>query len=171
MIFFDCCGLNFNNVLKKLKENNIEIFNLKKKSYKEFEVSVLKKDCNLFLQLLKKNNIKVERKNKTFLSKFIFGIKTNLAIFICFLICTLSFCFFSNFVYKIEVNGLNKISVGQVEEVLNSNGFCVGKPKWCYDFEKIELALLNNIESVSLASVSVFGNTLIINIHEKIDWK
>ena len=168
MIYFDCCGLNFDKFLKELKLKNIKCFEFSKKSQKEFEIAILKQDKNVFLQITKHNNIVAKQKNKTFFSKLCYGIKTNLAVFICFIVCIFSFCFFSNFVYKIEISGLQNISTQQVLQVLSENKIELGHPKWSYNFEQIQLDIKNSLEDVSLVSAAVFGNTLVINIHEKI---
>ena len=53
--------------------------------------------------------------------------------------------------------------------VLQNNGYKEGKFKNNYDLDSIEQVLTKNLNLVSFASAVIKGNTLIVNINEKID--
>ncbi len=162
-------GLNLKKFLKELSKNKIDIAKFDRLDYNLFLIGIKKKDEKLFLKLVKLYHYEIISE-KLPLSKSIFKfIKTNVALFIVGIIA----CFFvlgcSNFVFRIEIYGTSSLSKEEVLNVLNNNGYKVGRLKSKYDLDSVEKVLTQNLELVSFASCVIKGNTLIVNINEKID--
>lgn len=160
-------GLNFKKFLGEIKKANLVILQLRRLEYNQFEIMV--SDEKTFLALCKKfgykvDEIKLSRKETLFRllkRNFVFCL---LAVFIC-----VSLLFSSNFVFKVEIFGLENVEQSVVLDVLNKNGYNIGKLKSRYDLDNIEPLLVANIDKISFATGVIRGSTLIINIHEKID--
>lgn len=162
-------GLNFNKFLTKIRGQNIKILSLKKLDYNIYIIKILKKDTVLFESIVKNYHYKfvILKTSKTIniLSK----IKSNLALFLCAVILIFGVVITNNIVLKIEVYGLETLTPMQIEQVLATNSIEKGKFKNNYNLNQIELLLKNSLDQVSLVSCVVRGNTLLININEKID--
>lgn len=83
------------------------------------------------------------------------------------MVCLLLFT--SNFVFKIEVVGLYAVSEREVLQVLDENGFETGKFKINYNLDSVEKVLTAHLDKISYASAVIKGNTLVVNVDEKID--
>lgn len=150
-----------------LKKNNITILQLTRLDYNQFEIAV--SDPKKFLKICKDFNyqvqeIKLSRKEtilRLFKRNFIFVL---LSIFVC---CSLAI--FSNFVFKVQIFGLENVEESVVLEVLNNNGYKSGKFKSSYDLDSLQSILVKNIDKISFATGIIKGSTLVVNVYEKID--
>ncbi len=160
-------GLNFKKFLSELKKANLVILQLRRLEYNQFEI--MANDEKAFLSLCKKFGYKVDEVKLSRKETFSRLLKRNfvfclLAVFIC-----VSLLFSSNFVFKVEIFGLENVEQSVVLDVLSKNGYNVGKLKSRYDLDNIEPLLVTNIDKISFATGVIKGSTLIINVHEKID--
>ncbi len=71
----------------------------------------------------------------------------------------------NNFVVQYEVTGLDKLSKTEVVDFVKSN---FPSKKSALDTEAVEIGLIENFERVSFASCIIKGQTLVINIKEKL---
>ena len=117
--------------------------------------------------ILNKKNIKIiNKQSKGLLSFFKRTIlRLGVIIPICFFVILV---FISNmYVFNYQILGNQRVTDGQVYEVLKANNVYGIINKKSIDKNKLEDALLG-IDSVSLVSIILKGNTLIINIKEKV---
>lgn len=94
-------------------------------------------------------------------SVFKLGIICPIFIFSIFLIIS------NNYVFKYEIFGINLIKQSQVESILKECNAVGIKQKSCLNTKQIENNILK-INEVSLVSCIIKGNTLVINIKEKV---
>ena len=168
MVAYKIHGLNFNKFLKLLQESKIEIFNLKKLEDNNFCLGIKLKDENIFKKCLVLCNMNVlysELKSKDL--KLLSFLKKNLAYTICSIILFLGIAFSNFFVFKIEIYGLETIQQCSIEKVLKENNFNVLKLKSSYNLSSLQTIIKKNFENISLASCTILGNTLVVNILEK----
>lgn len=170
-VTFEVNGLNFNKFLKALNKENIPIFNFERYNYKQFKVTILLKDKKTFLQLIQYHNLIANEviDDKISISRFKKNLKRNLVSILCFVFLFLGVVYCSNLVLNIEVIGLENLTKQQVLTVLENNNIIKGNLKYSYDCDSIEKLLQNSINEISLVSVSFYGNSLVVNINEKID--
>ena len=168
-IKYKITGLNLKKFLKTISDASIEIVEFQKIDYNLFYFTIKKKNEKDFLKFAKKYNYKVDEENISFFLKALRIIKYNLVFFVSAVIMTCFFLFSSNFVFKIQIVGLNSVSESEVLKVLEENGFEKGKLKSSFNLDSVEKILVSNLENISYASAVIKGNTLIVNVNEKID--
>lgn len=168
-IYFKITGLNFNKFLTLLKKQNIQIYKMKKIEYNIFFMGVSKSNENKFLEICKQMNYDVAKTSQSFMPKITQYLKHNIAFVMSLVIILIALSFCCNMVFKVEVYGLENITKNQIIQVLNKNGYVTGKFKNSYNLQKLEATLKQNINNISFASATIKGNTLIINVNEKID--
>ena len=162
-------GLNFKKFLTLLKKENIEVFNFKRCEYNLLFITIKKQDEKSFLQVTKKLNYVLEEIKDTLFLTTQKKIKGSLSFFLTIVFLIISVVFSCNMVYKTEVFGLQNISKQEIIKVLNDNNIKMFKTKSNYNLDDIELLLKTKIKDISFASAIIQGNTLIINIDEKIN--
>lgn len=162
-------GLNFSKFLSELKKEDIKTTNFIKLEYNLFEITIFYKDRKKFLAICKKMNYRVKNKNFSFLLSIFIKSKQNIALVLSIIFISFCLVFSSNFVFKIEILGIEKLNKQQIISVLEKNNIKPYKVKNTYNTSNIELILKTNINKISFASAIIKGNTLIINIDEKID--
>ena len=162
-------GMNFKKFLTRLKQDGLEVYSLKRKDFNLFYITINKNQDAYFSNLANKNNYELTIENKTYSLKLKDKIKKHFALSLSILFIGISLIIFSNIIVKVEVYGCQSVSKNQIIEVLNNNHITMHKFKSNYDLSKIESLLKQNINKVSLASAVIKGNTIIINIDEKID--
>lgn len=154
---------NFNIISKK-----IPIFNIKRPTHNSANFTVfLKDEKKVKEELLSLNYEIVEIKNfgliyclKRFLKNF--GVVVGL------IFCLAIFLFLQSYVFNLKIIGLESLTEKQVEMCLFENGFGGFNRKSKIDTKNLEKSLINNLDKISLASVIIKGNTLVVNIKEKI---
>lgn len=162
-------GLNFKKFLGLLKKEEIEICLLKKQEYNIFFIQIKQKDIKRFAKIAGDLNYQLTEENSTILLSSKKSIKRNLSFFICIVLITILVVFSCNMVYKIEIYGIETLTEQQIIKVLNDNNIKVFKIKSNYNLDNIEILLKSSLNKISFASAIIKGNTMIININEKID--
>ena len=122
-----------------------------------------------FIDICTKMNYKISLQDQSLILKTSKKIKQNLAIFLSIVFVFIAIAISCNMVYRVEIYGLDNVTKEEVVKVLNDNGYNVGKTKSSYNLDKLEIILKENINKISFASSIIKGNTLLININEKID--
>ena len=162
-------GLNFKKFLILLKKEKIEVFNFKRCEYNLLFITIKKQDEKNFLNITSKLNYQIEEIKNTLILNFQKKMKRSISFFLTIIFLLVTVVFSCNMVYKIEIFGLENVSKQEVIKILDDNNIKLYKTKSNYNLEDIELLLKSKIEDISFASAIIQGNTLIINIDEKIN--
>lgn len=156
-------GLNIDNLMLKIYSNKLKLKNLRRKSHTEIEFEILKKDYLKIEQYLRNYEYKIKELGFNKIRRLVIcNIAVILALPVIAYLCYIS----SLFIWKIEVNGLNKIETSKVYSILSEHKIEKGKAKSKTEIE-IEKILL---DSGLFAQVSCYfrGTTLMINVSEKL---
>lgn len=162
-------GLNFKKFLELLKKEEIEVCLLKKQEYNIFFIQIKQKDIKTFTKIASNLNYQLSEENSSILLSSKKSIIKNLPLFISIVLLSIILVFSCNMVYKIEIYGLETLTSQQVIKVLNDNNIKVFKTKSNYNLDNIEILLKSSLDKISFASAVIRGNTMIININEKIN--
>lgn len=161
-------GLNQARFIDNLIAWKIKIYKLDKLSPSQL---ILITDKTSYTNLVGKTknmcyNINVEK--VTGLISFWKFFKHHIALFISLILMLVSMLVASNFIFRIDVYGIDRIDKAQVLNVLSSNGINVGQNKKNIDTDYIERQLYTTINDIGLVSVIIKGTTIVINIEEKL---
>lgn len=152
----------FNNLCLKY-----HIFNVKKYSKTKGEFCITLSHAKKF-EKNKNENIQIEQKTGFgifyVLSQFLkrYGILT--AVFVCTVFLAVN----CNFVFQIKIDGLHNIKNEKVIHILKQNGLNGLVLKKQIDCAKLEKCILEQIDEVSLVSIIIKGNSLVVSIKEKV---
>jgi len=159
-------GVNVERFLNKASAD-FELFDIKKDGTKgQFCVS-LSKDKKLCKQM-ENFDLQIERKQGFGILYHLLCLVKRYGIMTAFFLAVAFFVVCSNFVFGIKVMGLESISQTEVVQILRQNGFEKINKKSDIDTSKFEKALASNLKKVSLVSIIVKGNTLVVSIKEKV---
>ena len=156
-------GVNIDRLLLNLNSKNIKLKNLKRKSHTELDFFISKSDYLSIEKYLKDFDIQIVDVGVKKIKAVAWSL---IAVWLSIPIMVLCAFVCSNYIWKIEVNGLNKISRQQLNEILLEENVKVGSKK-NLSVDKLEKALLSHGE---FAQVSCYyrGTTLFINLSEKL---
>lgn len=135
MIILKINGRNINKFIKKLYDNNINLYKIKQKDKNTAFIYILKDNLNDVLKLGIIYDI--ELVGKTGYLHYLELIKKNLHIIISFIICIFIICFLSNLIFDINIISNNK----RVREVLLEELKKEGIYKYSFkkNYEKLNL--------------------------------
>ncbi len=161
-------GMNVENFIKYLVKNKIYIKEVKRQNYNSFYI---KTNCFYYKKLLEQAN-KLCYNISVVKTTGLYGIfaffKKRIALAIILIIGIVFTAIASLFVWQIEINGTQNVSSEQIAKVLSDNNICSGVAKTNINVTNIEQLLYDNFEHISLASATIYGNSLIINVKEKL---
>lgn len=164
-IEFTIKNLNREKILKEIVKIT-EIKNIKIEQ-NNIKFSVNKKYSKKINKILNKKSARLENtRHKGFLNYLkntIFRVGIIIPIIIFFIFILIS----NNFIFKYEIIGIENIQKIEIQQVLNQNNIDGIINKGSINTKTIEQEILK-IDKVSLVSVIIKGNTLVINIKEKI---
>ena len=148
--------------------NNKSIFlwNIKRKNSTTICVNIGISDFKKIKQICKKTKSKIKINQKKGLP-FIFERYKKRKIFLLLIIIILGLIVISsNYIWNIEIRGLNKINENELLEQLQENGFEVGKIKGKINTNEIinKIRLIRN--DISWMEINLKGTNAIINIVE-----
>lgn len=154
---------NFNSLIK-----DVEIYNLKRTSHTNAEFCVKFKNYKNLTKNLKKHNFEViNQKKYGFIGVFSDFLKRWGIIFaLCFF--AVGFIVFSNFVFSTQIIGLEKIEYSNIKSVLQQNNYVGLILKDSINTKQVENIIMDNFDNISLVSVMIKGNTLVVSIKEKV---
>ncbi len=168
LIHISLKGVNLNRVYKYCQKENIALYNIDRKDYKNIEFDINYKDKKHFYELVKMQNyeyIESQTQGKNKISNFVklrFGLIFGAFLFIFFNI-------FSSFmIFDIKIYGNSYVDSSKIIQVLNTYNINVGKFVKNQDFNFIETEITNNIEDISLCSIMKKGTTIVVNVKEKL---
>ena len=156
-------GLNFIRYLNELIKYNIQIYNIDKKNSKEILFWLSAKNYKKLKSLKLNSNIKIEHGG---LKSIVKKCTKRIGILVGVILCI--FCSIITYIkipYSIQIIGSKNFN-NEIKNLLNRFNYLTYKE---YDFnnEKIEQTILDNIDGISLVSVKLQGNVLLINVVEK----
>ena len=167
-IEFEICGYNLERTMNFLCNKGVRILEFEKKDLKHASVRINKKDEKCFLQVLGGRGIEILSKKEcganfaiSFFAKR-FGILIGLFfVFACFIIL-------NNFLFRIEVYGCENVSKEEIVSVLNEKGYSFFRNMNSFSTKDVEKCVMDNFKNVSMASAIKRGNSIVLNIKEKI---
>ncbi|MBO4412740.1 MAG: sporulation protein YqfD [Clostridia bacterium] len=161
-------GCNLERTLNFLCNKNIELFGVERTGIKTAKIFVKPKDKQQAIKLLKEKNIKVVKEESHGLIKTFAFFKQRWGLVLGIFLAVSFFVIFSNFLFKIEIFGLESVSKTEIIKVLQENNVSYFKNLNSVSTKEVEEIIIKNFEDVSLVSAVVKGNSLIINIKEKL---
>ena len=154
------------SVLNVIKFNKIHVDNCTIAT-SSIMFTISRKYHNALVDVLGKYNYQYSIINYIGWRKFSALIKYRLGLVVGTCICLIASLIFGRFTFYINVLGLNTIARQEVIQTINKYGVSVGKINH-FDNAQLEKYILSNIDKVSLVSVTNRGNTITINIKEKL---
>lgn len=160
-------AVNQERLLTSLSKK-VPIFGVSRTSYTTAEICVKPQNKKQFEKELKAKNVKILEKTNLFLFAFFANFVKKIGVLagICF--CLGVFLISGQFVFQTKIVGLEAISEAEVVQILNQNNFSGFSLKRNLNTKQIESAISKHFNNISLVSVIIKGNTLIVSIKEKI---
>ena len=162
-------GVNLNRIYKECKKNNIELFNIDRKDYKNIEFDIKTNNTKTLKIIAKSQKFEYKEANNSSIFKLLNFLKFRFGILIGALFFVIVNIFSSFFVWDIKIYGNSKVTNAEILQVLKKQHICVGGVYKSSNLENIETTLTNSIESISLCSVIKKGTSIIVNIKEKLE--
>jgi len=169
VVYYSVAGMNFKKFLLAIQKEGLEVYNFIRLDFRNFVVGIRKKDEKLFLEKAKKYNYELSVNSQSLLLKSKSKILQNLAMVLCVFVLLISLAISYNFVFKVEVLGCSEDNKTQIIKVLNKNDITTFKPKSFYNLTQIASIIKKENNNISYASAIIRGNTIVINVKEKID--
>lgn len=167
-VTFSLSGYNFERWLNVLSNKGVEIYSAEKLDVKNSRLEVGIENEKAVENFLKSKNFSVSKKEYNGLARPLKFFSVRFGIIIGVFLC---FCFYvvaSNYVWRIEVFGNERVDSNEIESVLNENGVSIFSPLNSKTNEQIENIILENFNDVSMVSVVKKGTSIIINLKEKL---
>lgn len=156
-------GANFVLLLNELNKQNIQVFSANRISATKLEFCVSGKYVAKVVDLLKDKCYTVLQEKGSGLVKLTNSFATRWGILVGGLVGFFLCAFSTMFVWNVNVVDDKSLLYNSMCKVLAENGMGKGSFLPSYDCNKAEILLLENIEKLSLVSVSTRGGSLFIN--------
>ncbi len=161
-------GFFVERLINLLKQNGIEVWDIKPMGIGEINFKIESKDFRKVLPYTKKSKckIKIISKNGIYFELFRYR-KRRMAIymislfFLTYLVC-------SNFIWRIEISGNNRIKTEIIETLLKECKATVGAYKGNISKGKVADYIRAKIYDAAWIGVDIKGTTMFINVEEKI---
>jgi len=159
-------GVNLKRLIKNIYKSDFEIYNLNQISSRELHITIKANKYKKFIDNFKNYNIEItKRYGLNFLGDFsLKHLGLIIGIFIFLAVNILS----SKILMNIKVVGLERINEAEIRKTLKNSGIFEGKFLLNIDTKNLAKNLENNFDDISFVSVFYKGNSLIINIKEKL---
>ncbi len=161
-------GLNVEKFINYITNAGFFVLRAKRKEYNRFELVVYSKDSQKIIENAQKFGYKIEIKSVFGFYKIADFIFKRFALIVSLIFCLSVYLFSNLFVWSININGINNLSKGEIITYLKENNIGVGKVKTNINAEELEKNLLNHFKQISLVSVYLYGNSVNINISERL---
>lgn len=119
-------------------------------------------------KILNNNSTKIIYKTDSILHKLLKKTVLNIGIIIPIFIFIIFQIILNNFVLSFNIQGINRISQNEILQILNELNIKIFTFKTAINTKQIEEEILKN-SNASLVSVITKGNTLVINVKEKLN--
>ena len=161
-------GVNLNRIYKECEKQQIMLYNVDRRDYKNISFFVELKDRKKIKIIAKSQNYKYFEDVQSGFGKISNLFKTHIGLLIGSVIFAIVLFALNLFVWDIKIYGNQKVGKAEILQVLDSCNARVGCLKNDVEIETLEKALVNNIDEISMCSVTKIGTKLIVNIKEKI---
>lgn len=159
-------GFSVERVISKAATNKILLWNMKRDKSTIIYTNVGSRDFKELLKIAKLNNCKIKILHKRGLP-FLCNKYKKRKIFFIFLLIMLAILFIlSNFVWNIEITGLNKISEDEFLNELNDDGVKIGIAKQKINTQNIINKIRLKRNDISWIGIEIVGTNVIINVVE-----
>lgn len=159
-------GANLTNFLQELKTQNISVYDIKRISASEINLSIKSKQKAKFIAILNEKCYTIVSQNNS-RQKMILKPFKNLSIIVGIifgLLLNVLACFF---VWNVVLIGPNELKQ-EILCALNQNGIKRFALKTNLNNQKIKNIIYQNVQDVSLVSVSQKGTTIFVNYTQKV---
>ena len=161
-------GVNLEKCFNNLIKNKIKLKNIIKNEDNTAEFYINYKNDKVLKQNLNKFNITILEEKDFGVQYFFRNLFFRVGL-ISACIISLIFLFISQmFVFKIEIYGNDKLSKTEIISELEKLGVNSFTPKSSLNLSMLESELLENMPEISLVSIITKGNSLILNLQEKV---
>lgn len=161
-------GVNLEKCFNNLIKNKIKLKNIIKNQDNTAEFYINYKNDKVLKQNLNKFNITILEEKDFGVQYFFRNLFFRVGL-ISACIISLIFLFISQmFIFKIEIYGNDKLSKTEIISELEKLGVNSFTPKSSLNLSKLESELLENMPEISLVSIITKGNSLILNLQEKV---
>lgn len=161
-------GVNLEKCFNNLIKNKIKLKNIIKNQDNTAEFYINYKNDKVLKQNLNKFNITILEEKDFGVQYFFRNLFFRVGL-ISACIISLIFLFISQmFIFKIEIYGNDKLSKTEIISELEKLGVNSFTPKSSLNLSMLESELLENMPEISLVSIITKGNSLIVNLQEKV---
>jgi len=163
-------GFNQLRLLNELRNAGVKIFQLNRISSSKMTFVVKLKDIKKTIAILEKlsYNYSVVKDISPFnIGKFLLQ---KLALCLATVLFISLSVYAYGFVWRLEINGYEKLESAYIRNILSENGFRAGTRKSRLDLTTIR-AVLNELDDVLESTVEIRGTTLSVNIIETLDYE
>ena len=161
-------GVNLAKCFNNLIKNKIKLKNIIKNQDNTAEFYINYKNDKVLKQNLNKFNITILEEKDFGVQYFFRNLFFRVGL-ISACIISLIFLFISQmFIFKIEIYGNDKLSKTEIISELEKLGVNSFTPKSSLNLSMLESELLENMPEISLVSIITKGNSLILNLQEKV---
>ena len=161
-------GVNLEKCFNNLIKNKIKLKNIIKNQDNTAEFYINYKNDKVLKQNLNKFNITILEEKDFGVQYFFRNLFFRVGL-ISACIISLIFLFISQmFIFKIEIYGNDKLSKTEIISELEKLGVNSFTPKSSLNLSMLESELLENMPEISLVSIITKGNSLILNLQEKV---
>ncbi len=168
----EVCGFYVEEFLNAVKNENIEIWELRKKdqcsisfkihSFSEeklFEVAESKRSLR---------EMEVTVCESGGLIEDILRYKLRSGLFVGFIFAVVLFFVMTSFIWKIEITGLNSIPEEKLLEALAENGIAIGALTTGHDFQKIKYDIIHDFKNIAYITVNMKGCKAEVEVDESV---
>ncbi len=163
-------GFSKERFLNLVVNKNIYVWDIQQK-HNCLYMKVSVKGYKELKPLWRKANVKVKIIEKVGAPFFTYRYRRRKVIFIGVIIFVMSLYILSNFVWKINISGNERISTEEIVNVLESNDYKIGRLKSGFSAPQVESLLLKQFSDFSWVSLRKKGTTIEIVISENIEKK
>lgn len=157
-------GYNLDQLLNKMYAGGILCFSVERNQVNEMQFDIRAKDLKKLKPIIKNYEYKLRPKGMANIKQF--ALK-NLA---CLIMVPIGFALFfisSRYIWDIKIYGGDDALQSQALQILSDNDISVRKLNSCTT-EEVEQILLNQLPNIAQVSCIKRGNTIVINISEKL---
>ena len=162
-------GFFIERFLNLCKNENIIFKSLEKKDSSFITFEIMKSDFRKLKVIARKTGCKVKIENKTGLPFFVNKYKKRKIFAVAVSVIAFFIIGLSNFIWEVEIEGLQKIGKEDFKNYIEEKGIKVGCFKPQINIEQIENEIKIQREDIAWVSIELIGTKAKISIKESID--
>ncbi|SEN04532.1 sporulation protein YqfD [Lihuaxuella thermophila] len=167
-IDLQCSGPQLASVLNMAVQEGIYVENIYWVDERTIRITILLPDFFLFTSLMRKQKIRLRIINKAGLPFLIKRVKRRKSFYIGMILFFFLIFLFSSFIWKVEIEGTERIPEAQIRSLLKKEGIYVGQLKRDLpDRELVQHHLLTQLPQASWVGVRVEGTRVTVTVVEK----